>query len=296
LPANLSDLDVFYGDLTANRAYVYARLPRPADDAGLTLTGFIRGPRCLHAETLPLTAKLVDLGPGATVLARALVPEPCFWSPDLPAIYDVTVNLLRGSEIIATENREIGLRALGVRDRNLFLEGKRWVLRGVTVSSAIATLPRAWHETSAAYVAEQAGHEQLAEASQFGAIVVVRVDGVDEHIAPALRRLALHPAVALAVIENQLPGNFQHAAIAPNLLLAQRLENGATFTPQPWAHAIWADADDTRALKTLLRAIDRPIIAVRRLTSPLPLDQARAACDLLQRDLAPIGQFAGYIV
>src|SRR5262245_45045402 len=124
LPA---DLDVFYGDLTVSRAYVYARLPRPADDSGLSLVGQVRGPRCRLAETLPVTSPLVDLGPGPTLLARALVPDPVFWSPDLPAIYDVTVNLLRGTEIVATAKRQIGLRSLGVRGRSLFLNGKRWV-------------------------------------------------------------------------------------------------------------------------------------------------------------------------
>ena len=83
---DLSDLDIFYGELTVNRAFVYARLPRPADDEGLSLVGQVRGPRCSRAQTLPLTSPLVDLGPGPTLLARALVPDPCFWSPDLPAI------------------------------------------------------------------------------------------------------------------------------------------------------------------------------------------------------------------
>ena len=66
---DLAELDVLYGDLTPNRACVYARLPRPADDAGLKLAGQVRGPRCLTAETLPLSATLVDLGPGPTLLA-----------------------------------------------------------------------------------------------------------------------------------------------------------------------------------------------------------------------------------
>jgi hypothetical protein len=293
---DLSQLDIFYGDLTANRAYVYARLPRPADDAGLTLTGFVRGPRCLHAETLPLTAKLVDLGPGPTLLARALVPEPCFWSPDLPAIYDVTVNLQLGAETIAGERREIGLRSLGVQGRNLVLAGKRWVLRGVTASSTSTTLPRAWHDASAAYVAEEAGDEQLAEASQFGALTAVHIRGDAEQTAAALRRLAQQPAAALAVIDGQLPSEFEPAAIAPNLLLAQRLHANVNLPVQSWAQAIWANTQDTRVLEFLVGAIDRPIIAVRHLISPLPLDQARAACDVLQRDLAPIGQFAGYVV
>src|SRR6185503_6095473 len=157
----LSDLDVFYGDLTVSRAYVYARLPRPADDAGLTLVGQVRGPRCKLAETLPVTSPVIDLGPGPTLLAQALVPDPVFWSPDLPAIYDVTVNLLRGTELIASARREIGLRSLGVRGRNLFLNGKRWVLRGVSANTTTASSPSEWHEVQAAYAADDFRLENL---------------------------------------------------------------------------------------------------------------------------------------
>jgi len=39
-----------------------------------------------------------------------------------------------------------------------------------------------------------------------------------------------------------------------------------------------------------------PIIVSRKLTEPQPLQTARSACDELQRDLAPMGQFAGYVV
>src|SRR5689334_19006876 len=139
---DLTNLDVFYGDLTVAQGYVYARLPRPLDDAGLSLAGYVRGPRCLLAETLPVSTSLVDLGAGPTLLARALIPDPCFWSPDLPAIYDVVVELRRGSETIATERREIGLRALGVRGRCFYLDGKKWVLRGVLdASTEAAKLP-----------------------------------------------------------------------------------------------------------------------------------------------------------
>src|SRR5262245_46001615 len=146
---DLPELDVFYGDLTVNRALVYARLPLPADAGPWSLGGHVRGPRCLTAQTLPVTSKLEDLGPGPTLLAKATVTDPCFWSPDLPAIYDVTVHLLRGGEIAATASREIGLRSLGVRGRHLALESKRWVLRGVCTESTHAALPRHWHEALA---------------------------------------------------------------------------------------------------------------------------------------------------
>ena len=43
-------------------------------------------------------------------------------------------------------------------------------------------------------------------------------------------------------------------------------------------------------------AVPKPVVAARYLDSPLTLAEARAACDALQRDLAPLGQFAGYVV
>ena len=294
MTSDLSQLDVFYGDLTVNRAFVYARLPRPAADAGLSLVGQIRGPRCLMAETLPLTSPLVDLGPGPTLLARAALPDPCFWSPDLPAIYDVTVNLLRGTEIVASARREIGLRTLGVRGKYFSLAGKRWILRGVSPASTTANLPRQWHETAAAYVTAQPDETYLQEASQFGAVTVVEVSGTRAEI--QLRELARHPAVSIVVVRGELPADFKRTQVAPNLIVAQLLSRGVALAVRPWAQALWAESDDPLLIGRIAALADLPVIAARRLVQPLPLDQARAACDELQRDLASIGQFAGYVV
>jgi hypothetical protein len=293
---SLDNLDLFYGDLTVNRAFVYARLPQPAEGAGWSLVGQVRGPRCLQAQTLPLTSPLVDLGPGPTLLARAAVPDPCFWSPDLPTIYDVTVNLLRGTQIVATARREIGLRALGVRGRNLALESKRWVLRGVQAASTTARLPRQWHEASACYVASEESPDLLGEASQWGALSAVTVNGSPDSIAAQLRRLATYPAVAIAVIRGELPADFVASRTAPNLLLAQAVGRGDPLAARPWANLLWAQTDDPLLVGRISTLAELPTIACRPLPQPLPLDEARAACDALQSDLATIGQFAGYVV
>jgi len=291
----LSSLAVFYGDLTVAQAYVYVRLPRPAEDAGLSLVGQVRGPRCLQAETLPVTSPLVDLGSGPTLLARAVIPDPCFWSPDLPAIYDVTVHLLRGQEIIATTRRELGLRALGVRGRNFALEGKRWILRGVSAFSTVATLPRQWREVVASYVTHLVEDDRLAEASQWGSLTVVELDCAERDAPDRLQKLALHPAVALVVIRGELPADFKLSHVAPNLLLAQPVSaNQATV--RPWAQVLWLETDDPLAAGRIASQTELPLVAVRRLASPLPLAEARAACDALQRDLASVGQFARYVV
>jgi hypothetical protein len=296
----LSDLDVFYGDLTVSRAYVYARLPRPAEDAGLSLVGQVRGPRCKLAETLPLTSPLVDLGPGPTLLARALVPDPVFWSPDLPAIYDVTVNLLQGTEIIATARRQIGLRSLGVRGKSLFLNGKRWVLRGVSPYSTSARTPQEWHNVQATYHNDDDDSKliDLGEASECGTLAVIHVPEFVRSVVPRIRRLAEFPAVAIVVIEDPLPPNFHKLQVAPNLILAQWITPDCHWPPQSWAELLVVCADEQDLIAETLALGEFPIIAERRevFGPELDLATARAACDALQRDLAPLGQFAGYVV
>ena len=292
---DLSELDVFYGELTVNRALVYARLPRIEEPGDWKLSGLVRGPRCLHAQTLPVTVPLVDQGPGPTLVARALLADPCFWWPDLPAIYDVTIKLQRGTETVATARREIGLRALGVRGRNLALNGKRWVLRGVSTTSATERLPRAWHEAAAAYISAGADPEALAEASQWGAIAVVYVEQHGEEAVRRLRELSRHPGVAIVVIRGSLPTHFKKLDAAPNLLLAQERGSATTAEVESWADLLVIKADDLTRLSISLGS-DKPAIAIRRLDPLDSVADARAACDVLQRDLAPMGQFAGYVV
>jgi hypothetical protein len=293
---DLAELDIFYGELSVNRALIYARLPQPLDDAGLSLVGQVRGPRCLHAETLPMTASLVDLGPGPTLLARAVLPEPCFWSPDLPAIYDVTVKLQRGTQIVATVRREIGLRSLGVRGSHLAFEGKHWILRGVSMASTTVKLPREWHDASAALVLNDAAPQPLGEASQWGALAVVVIAEHGEKAVSRLRELTQHPAVAIAVVAGQLPEDFKKSAVVPNLLLAEPIENDGAAPPSAWADLLLVSADDTDSLSSLSNSSQQPILVQRPLSASLELPIARLTCDELQRDLASIGQFAGYIV
>jgi Beta-galactosidase/beta-glucuronidase len=292
---DLPQLDVFYGDLTVNRAFVYARLPVPTEPGTWSLVGLVRGPRCFLAETLPVTSPLLDLGPGPTLLARATIPDPCFWSPDLPAIYDVTVNLLRGTQLVATARREVGLRALGVRGRHLALESKRWVLRGVSSESTTATLPRQWHEAVAALVAKDAAPEALAEASQWGAICAAEVRGTTGQIANSLRQLSQYPGVAIALVRGNLPADFQRSQFAPNLLLAQVIGRGNELVRRPWADLLWVQSDDLLLIGRAAALAELPVVVCRRLARRLPIEAARAACDALQRDLVSVGQFAGYV-
>jgi len=294
MTTDLSQLDVFYGELSPSGASVYVRLPRPKDDAAWKLTGTIVGPRCFNSRTLPATAYFCDLGPGPTVLSRGLVLDPSYWSADVPSIYDLTIDLRRGDQIVATARREVGCKALGVRRRHFVWQARPWVLRGVSATSAAAELPREWHAASATFVCDQID-ARLAEASQRGAFAVIELRGTPDEVIARLRNIAMFPAAILAVVHGRMPRQFGVHGVAPNLLLAQPLDAVRDFSAEPWADVIWAETNDDRQLASVVTH-DQPVVAVRRLTVPASVERARAACDELQRDLAPLGQFAGYVV
>jgi hypothetical protein len=301
---DLSKLDLFYHDVTPSRASVYARLPAPQAAGCWELAGRVRGPFTTRGHTLPSNASLQDLGrtaPGSSggasgqspsLLARAMVLDPCTWSPEAPNLYDVTVELRREGQTVATTQRKLGLRDLRPQKQGLYLDGKRFVVRGVHGDGLTADIA-AWWEEAAVRITQHYDPAALHQASAAGVMTVLRLDAGAAVDVRLLRQVAQHAAVAVAVLpgEAQLPENVR--SLVPNLLLAQRLSG--TEPVAAWTQVVWLENARLPEGLTGFQAPSLPVFAVRpeRFDS---LARARAACDVLQADLAPYGQFAGYIV
>lgn len=290
-------LDIFLGNSTPLRASVYARLPAREPYLEGQLAGVITGPRCATSRMLPADYPLRDRGPGPTRLAQAVVPDPCYWSADLPALYDVRVEWRVGDDVRQVWTRTIGLRRFGVHGRNWNYEGKRWVLRGVWRESTDETSWDAWHEESAVCVCPALTDEAGAHASRVGVPLLVGVSAGLSAIEPELRRLSRIPAVLGVLIgRNAAAGSSAESLrqAAGGLMLIESYDD--TDAPAAWADALLAPAELLVSHGERLRAWSGPIVASRRLASPRPLSIARNECDLLQSDLAPHGDFAGYVV
>lgn len=298
MPGFLDDLDLFYRDITPSQAQVYARLPLPDDTGVWQLTGQVRGPFTRRGHTLPSNAPLVDLGAppqrevNGTMLARATIIDPCTWFPDAPHLYALTAVLERAGRPAETIRREFGIRDLRPQRTSLFFNAKRWVLRG-THDDTLTDRPADWREASAVRVADSLDEPWLTEAASEGAMAVLRLDAQPSVDVQLMRRLARFTALAIVVLPNpvDLPTDIRLAA--PNLLLAQVVD--ARRPPAAWAHVAWIDilVGEPPALEA--HSFGLPVIAARRGRFDC-LAAARAACDALQADLAPLGQFAGYVV
>ncbi|WP_425616133.1 hypothetical protein NA78x_006072 [Anatilimnocola sp. NA78] len=287
------DPDVFHGELTVNRGQVFVRAARPAELADCTLHGYVHGPRCELAHTLPAKFTLQDLGTGPTLLARTTITDPCYWTSDLPQLYDVHVELRRGSEVLAREQRMIGLRGIGARDQRFVREGKAWIPRGVSLASLAGNDITQLREQLLVGVCSSPPLDLLVEASRRGVYLIVHIDATQQDAASALHQLARWPAVMMAVIHGADSAAKSLAQVAPNVILSQpmKAEDSAVVPPAAWASAMVAEVTDSLMVPTGTL----PILVQRKLGSLVSADAARAACDQLQRDFVAVGQFAGYL-
>ena len=287
MPENLLDnLDVFYGELTPTRATVYARLEGLENAWEYSLAGNVRGPRCVYSATLPSIYRLTRAGPSIAVTSNCVVTDPCYWSPETPNIYDVIVELRRGMDLVASEVRQIGFRPVGISGRFLTWEGKPWVLRAISRTSSTEQSISAWREQAAVFrCCDAMLDKELQEASERGIMVYVSLNESDnqtaDEVVESLKYLSRFPAVTFFNSPWNIGESLQKAA--PNVLMVRGDHS---------SRVVCAEATQANRLKEW----QMPALMHRLLSQPTALSEARAACDKLQADLAPIGQFAGYIV
>lgn len=291
----LAQLDLFWTELTAHRGVVYARLTGLPYVDGWRLSGAIRGPRSVRHQTLPATIRFSDLGPGPSHLARSIVPEPSFWSPEAPNLYDVTIELHRDGLPTLTEKRQLGFRPILTGPRYLLREGKPWIPRGVRVRERFPTDLTAAREQRLMLLLAETNEDPLPEASEQGAYVAIEVAGSPVDIIHQLRWFSRSPAVVMAVVKGNPDAPEQFKQAAPNLVLAQWMEES---NAEVWADAVWVPYGGMNVDPEWLRSLGKPVFWSAPIGSHGDLGDARRNCDALQAMLAQqgYGQLSGYFV
>jgi hypothetical protein len=227
------------------------------------------------------------------LLSEATVPDPCFWTPELPFMYSVELSAVHGDETIATIKRPLGICRLGVHGKSLYLDAKRFVFRGVRIEpAAIDDLVTAKQTASALFVTDPSD-TFLQEASEEGVLLAVELPVSQP--AAELTRLGRWPAVAVVVLEGGISAGKELRLAARNTLLAQQVnQSGRVSAPTPWAHLLWWQIEN-ESIPAPTLADNMPIIAYRPTSKNATIEESRRACDRLQADLAPLGDFAGYV-
>ncbi len=282
-------MEIFFGDVSDAMCRVYARWPIKNGE-GCTLGGSLTGPMCAYAHTLPATLPLVDRGPGDAPLAAVYVPEPCFWTPDMPHLYRRKFNCI-GTGGYWLRRRESWASALGSTGRKLVYDAKRWVLRGVRAAAVPPTDLDTWHASGAAMIVSNPSDPLCEQASHVGVMLVAELDTFD---LPEIRRLSRWPAVGMAILPYRSPVEMK--GLRHNLLLAERFDSGQSNAPAPWADVAICEVSDPDEFSINTASCPIAVIALRPAQGMANVAEGRSRCDRVQRDLAGRGDLSGYIV
>lgn len=194
----------------------------------LELEGYLTGPRSTRASTLPVrqnirihSQQVVD--EGTEILGHSILTEPAFWTPNVPMLYFIKCRVTSSGKEVALLSQTTGLRRLGVRKHSLWLDGHRFVLRGVTCgnrNNTPAEQPSAapeGHRTadvldlpaeifSKTNSLELEMDENLKTADEIGRPLIIRLHPKSRPsaIPSIICRLTSHPSVFLTVIPDTL--------------------------------------------------------------------------------------------
>ena len=307
-------LAILAGRADDMRAEIMVRISDcPMGGGPLHLTGTLVGPRRGRDMTLPTTVKLVGVtgdhaaaADAGQALARAVFTEPAYWTPELPNLYRLHAQVQRGDQTVAVVDRMVGLRRLGVRGRSLWLEGRRWVPRGVTIDPT-GFDPIALRSLPAAAVINDPSDAICAAADQAGVAIIARLtDAAGRPLDSAVAReqiaaWAVHPSVVLAVVPRTADAAESMAIIAAVRPLKGTMLVGLEVDgtqPPDAVQAVAVGAADCIVVDLprdglprdgwLLWKADSPLVAQRAVATGSSAEH-RQECDRLQAALAAWG-------
>jgi hypothetical protein len=209
----------------------------------------------------------------------------------MPHVYQARIELRKGNMSLARAQRLFGVRPLGAAGRKLVFAGKGWVLRGVSAHELTKVELSHFHDSDTALLVRNPDEAVCATASRLGVLLVADLDAPD---CCEIRRLTRWPAVGVIALAQARESELNR--IGHNAVLAQRFAAGDPIQPAAWAQAVVCQVSTPAETSRRLADCPLPVIVYRPSGALESVAAGRAACDRLQRDWAPLGQFAGYIV
>jgi len=93
------------------------------------IRGKLSGPRCPYATTIEIVYPLREVGRAGHIELRVVIPEPSWWDPQSPFLYEGAIELLQDG--VSCERCAIrhGMRRLQLTAQGLRLNGKPYLLR-----------------------------------------------------------------------------------------------------------------------------------------------------------------------
>ena len=282
-------LKLIVGERTEQHTRIF--LTARADSGIAEITGTVCGPYCEFAKTL--TADF-DLKPSNGGAVEALVIEPCYWTPQLPFLYDLRLKLRMQDGSQREELLPIGIRRWYCEGRNFRLESKRVVLRGLRHISPTKNDLQLARECETALMVDKPTAEVCRMASRLGVPLVADLRGSTMPWDEVFRQWDWYPSIMLVLVSvEQLASDFD--ANWPRQCFVAVCVSANDQLPNVKCDALTVELASAEKPPAWLAKCNKPVIAIRQEASS-EISTARAGCDKLQAELAPEFDLAAYFV
>jgi hypothetical protein len=91
--------------------------------------GTLESDVAIHKDGRDVVTGTCDLDDGRGSLTLS-VPDPTYWTPDRPELYDLTVELRADGDVVDRYNDYFGMRSVSADDKRLYLNGEPLYVRG----------------------------------------------------------------------------------------------------------------------------------------------------------------------
>ncbi len=287
------------GEAVDGQARVYVQAC--SESNVVEIRGRLRGPFSEFARTLPAEFVLQSAPSqsNAVALASTMVPDPCFWTPELPMQYQLDLEIIDDQGRLSKTSRWVGLRRWSADGCHLRLERRRTVLRAVRDEQiSVEQLP-ATRSACIALLVSQPSESLCAAACEQGVPLIADLTQSGKNLFSELAKLDWFPAVMMVLVEAKQLHQIRRSQSPPHqLLLAHQLGVGAkpTAVEMSACDALAVVLTDNERPPDWLATCEKPVVAIRRGKTYADWTAARHGCDVLQAELAPQFDLAGYFV
>ena len=99
------------------------------------IKGRLMGPRNVHAATVEIAYPLKEMDRAGHILLRAIIPEPSWWEPKIPFLYQGPLELWQDGEFCERVQIRHGINRFQLTSKGLRLNGKPLLVRGKAVET-----------------------------------------------------------------------------------------------------------------------------------------------------------------
>jgi len=146
---------------------------------GTQIKGRLTGPRSPYASTVEIAYPFRELARSDHILLRVLIPEPSWWTPQTPLLYEGPLELWQDGELCEQVRLRHGIRTAPLTDAGLRLNGKPFRLNGVCADTFTEDDARRWHADGVTLVLTPARDDNMELwkiTDRFGLFVLGRIE------------------------------------------------------------------------------------------------------------------------